>query len=70
MEGKAVAYEPLASNYDWQQIQNELREVAQDISLYIIPALRRGEWGLIGYEQEIKQWLCNNCVLIRESGEG
>lgn len=34
MEGKAVAYEPLASNYDWQQIQNELREVAQDISLY------------------------------------
>ena len=32
VEGRAVAYEPLASNFDWKKIQEELQEMGESIN--------------------------------------
>lgn len=32
MEGRAVAYEPLSSNFDWKKIQEELQEMGESIN--------------------------------------
>lgn len=32
MEGRAVAYEPLSSNFDWEKIQEELQEMGESIN--------------------------------------
>lgn len=32
VEGKAVAYEPLSSNFDWVKIQDELQELGESMN--------------------------------------
>ena len=32
MEGRAVAYEPLASNFDWTKIREELQELGESMN--------------------------------------
>ena len=32
MEGRAVAYEPLASNFDWNKIKEELQELGESLN--------------------------------------
>jgi len=32
MEGRAVAYEPLASNFDWKKIRRELEELGESLN--------------------------------------
>lgn len=32
MEGRAVAYEPLASNFDWTKIRDELQELGESMN--------------------------------------
>lgn len=32
MEGKAVAYQPLASNFDWKKIKEELVEMGESMN--------------------------------------
>ena len=32
MEGRAVAYEPLASNFDWTKIRDELQELGENMN--------------------------------------
>ena len=32
MEGKAVAYEPLSSTFDWTKIQEELQELGESMN--------------------------------------
>ena len=32
VEGRAVAYEPLSSNFDWKKIQEELQEMGESIN--------------------------------------
>ena len=32
MEGRAVAYEPLASNFDWVKIREELQELGESMN--------------------------------------